>query len=144
MKIYIIKKIFHCSMYSMIWALWVLSILTLICSISLTFWTIYKLFLCKLFKARFDKLVTLFFFSIFLVLRKSTFFFMFKQKKKRSFFIRRKFFLKIIDFDIDVIRSCQYYFRVEKFYRVNNNSKKCVKCIRLSYVYDFVFLNFAN
>ena len=50
----------------------------------------------------------------------------------------------MIDFDIDVIRSCQYCFRVEKFYRLNDNSKKCVKYIRSSYVCDFAFLNFTR
>ena len=69
-------------------------ILTLVCLMNLIFWVIYKLFLFKLFKAWFDKLVTLFFFSIFLVLRKSTFFFIFKQKKTFIFYSSRIFFWK--------------------------------------------------
>ena len=50
----------------------------------------------------------------------------------------------MIDFDINVIRSCQHCFRVEKFCRVNDNSKKCVKYIRFNYICDFAFLNFAR
>ena len=64
---------------------------------------------------------------------------MFKQRKKRLFFIRRKFFLKMIDFKIDVIRLYQYCSRVEKFYRISNDSKKYIKCVRLSYICDFAF-----
>ena len=68
---------------------------------------------------------------------------MFKQKKQ-SFFIRREFFLKMIDFDINVMRSYQYYSHIEKFYRMNDNSKKCAKCVRLNYMCDFAYLNFTR
>ena len=64
---------------------------------------------------------------------------MFKQKKNVRFLFVVNFFLKIINFNIDVIRLYQYYFRVEKFYFINDNSKKYIKRVRLNYVYDLVF-----
>ena len=99
------------------------------------------------------KFVTLFFFQ-FSRFKKSTFFFMFKQRKKSQFFIfkqrkksqffiRRKFFLKMIDFDVDVMRFCRNCFVVKISCRINNNSKKCVKCVRLSKICDLIFLNIA-
>ena len=67
------------------------------------------------------KLVILLFFFNFFVSKNHFFFFMFKQRKKSQFFIRCKSFLKIIDFDINVMRFCRNYFIIETFCQMNND-----------------------
>ena len=83
------------------------------------------------------------FFFNFLVSR-NYIFFMFKQRKNFQFFSYRNFFLKIIDFDVNLIRLCCKCFFIKISYCINNNFEKYVKCVRLSKIYDLTLLNITR
>ncbi len=56
---------------------------------------------------------------------------------KNSFF-RKKDFFDVLDFVCLAMRSCRNCVMSNKVYCVNDNSKKCVKCVRLSRNYDLI------
>ena len=58
-----------------------------------------------------------------------------KINTKNSFF-RKKDFFDVLDFVCLAMRSCRNCAMSNKVYCVNNNSKKCVKCVRLSRNYN--------
>ncbi len=54
----------------------------------------------------------------------------------RNFFFRKKDFFNTLDLIFLAMRSCCNCTMSSKIYYINNNFKKCVKCVRFNYNYN--------
>jgi len=66
-----------------------------------------------------------------------------KKINIRNFFFRKKDFFNALNLIFLAMRSCYNCTMFSKIYCVNNDSKKCIKCVRSSCNYDLA-ISFAS